>query len=221
MTRPNTGLQHMLSDIDRLLAQYATATGVGALSPRIRAAMQKTPRDRFTPERVRPLAYADRPQPIGYGQTISQPFMVALMTALLEPDSRDNILEIGTGSGYQAAILANLCATLYSLEVIPELAKRATTLLANMGYHNLQVISDNGAEGHPAAAPYDKIIITAAANKVPAPLLEQLRPGGLIVAPLGPVEGPQQLTVLRKSTEGDISSEANIAVNFVPFTHCP
>jgi protein-L-isoaspartate(D-aspartate) O-methyltransferase len=221
MTRPQTGLQHMLSDIDQLLAQYAAATGVGALSPRIRAALRATPRDRFTPEPVKPLAYADRPQPIGYGQTMSQPFMVALMSELLEPESSDNILEIGTGSGCQAAILANLCATLYSLEVIPELAKRASTLLANMGYHNLQVISGNGAEGHPAAAPCDKIIITAAANKVPAPLLEQLRPGGLIIAPLGPVAGPQRLTVLRKSTGGDISSEANIAVNFVPFRHWP
>jgi protein-L-isoaspartate(D-aspartate) O-methyltransferase len=106
MTRPQTGLQHMLSDIDQLLAQYAAATGVGALSPRIRAALRATPRDRFTPEPVKPLAYADRPQPIGYGQTMSQPFMVALMSELLEPESSDNILEIGTGSGCQAAILA-------------------------------------------------------------------------------------------------------------------
>ena len=220
MRRLNSGLDHMMADIDHQFALTACTTGLPELSARVRAALEATPRDRFTPEPVRPMAYADSPQPIGHGQTISQPFIVALMTELLAVQDTDTILEIGTGSGYQAAVLARLGATVYSVEIIPELARRATTLLARVGCDQVRVLIGNGAHGYPAAAPFDKIIITAAAAEVPHALLEQLRPGGLIVAPLGPVAGPQQLSVLRKSHKGAITSEPVLAVNFVPFTHC-
>ena len=220
MRRLNSGLDHMMADIDQQFALTAHETGLPALSDRVREALEATPRDHFTPEPVKAMAYADHPQPIGHGQTISQPFIVALMTELLAVQSSDTILEIGTGSGYQAAVLNSLGATVYSVEIIPELARRATTLLARLGCHRVRVVMGNGAQGYAAAAPFDKIIITAAAAKVPEALCEQLRPGGLIVAPLGPVSGPQQLSVLRKSQQGAFTTEPILAVNFVPFTHC-
>lgn len=220
MHRHQSGLEHMLADIDRQFTETAAATGLPAVSARVRSALRATPRDRFTPEPVRPMAYANRPQPIGHGQTISQPFIVALMTELLRVTCADTILEIGTGSGFQAAVLSTMGATVYSVEIVPQLARRATALLSELGCNTVHVVVGNGAAGYAAAAPYDKIIITAAAPKVPKPLLNQVRPGGLIVAPLGPTDGPQQLSLLRKHHDETFSKQAVLPVNFVPFTHC-
>ena len=186
------------------------------LDPAVLAAMRKVPRHELVPGEVRALAYADRPLPIDYGQTISQPYVVAFMTEKLEPKANDRILEIGTGSGYQAAVLAEIVAEVHSIEIVPELASRAAADLKRLGYTNIHIRHGDGYQGWPEAAPFDAIIVTCAPEAVPKPLVEQLKPGGRMIIPVGGA-GDQTLILLRK--HGDrLEQQAVLPVRFVPMT---
>lgn len=180
-------------------------------------AMRNVPRDRFVPENVRDLAYADHPLPIGYGQTISQPYIVALMTQSLEPYPGQKVLEIGTGSGYQAAVLAELGVDVYTVEIIPELADRAAGALDAAGYTQVNKLNADGYFGWEENAPYDAIIVTAAPDHLPLPLVEQLQEGGRIVIPIGPVGFVQTLWQFEK-IEGEMQATNLGGVTFVPLT---
>ncbi len=193
-------------------------TGRNSLDSRVIAALRKVPRHQFVPDEFAAAAYFNRPLPIGEGQTISQPFIVALMTDLLVPEAEHRVLEIGTGSGYQAAVLAELVAEVHSVEIIPELAVAARDRLRKLRYLNVQVHTGNGFFGWPGEAPYDSIIVTAASEQVPPALLEQLKPNGRLVIPLGPRNGFQQLVLIEKSATGRITRHNILPVQFVPFT---
>ena len=215
-------LRDMLRDIEleAALTCHLTGhlTGRDRLDERVMAAMARVPRAEFLPEETRFLAYRDGPAPIGHGQTISQPFIVALMTDLLQPRSDAVILEVGSGSGYQAAVLAELVARVYSLEIVAPLAASAAATLARLGYANVEVRQGDGYGGWPEHAPYDGIIVTAAAPHVPAPLAAQLKSGGRLVIPLGPPGGAQELHVLEKSKAGTMREWKVLDVVFVPLT---
>ncbi len=193
-------------------------TGKASLSPRVMEAMATVPREEFVPRQLRQLAYENSPLPIGEGQTISQPFIVALMTDLLCPDKDDVMLEIGAGSGYQAAILSRLVRKLYTIEVVPALAERADRLLKRLGYDNVEIRQGDGYQGWPEHAPYDGIIVTAAADHVPPPLKEQLKPGGRLVIPVGRPHGAQDLLLITREQDGSFTSRSILPVAFVPFT---
>ena len=201
--------QHMV--ISQLLG-----AGRGITNARVLAVMGQVPRHEFVPERLRAQAYDDHPLPIGYGQTISQPFIVAFMTEQLEPKPTDRVLEIGTGSGYQAAVLAGLVAKVYTIEIVEELAARAAADLKRLGYTNVQVRAGDGYKGWPAAAPFDAIMVTCAPERVPQPLVEQLKDGGRIIIPVGPLWN-QELVLLRKRG-GKLKQHAVLPVRFVPMT---
>lgn len=179
------------------------------------AAMLKVPRERFVPGGVAPQAYADRPLPIGYGQTISQPYIVAYMTEGLQVTNVKKVLEIGTGSGYQAAVLGELAREVYTIEIVPQLADHARNTLAALGYRNVHVRTGDGYLGWPEQAPFDAIMVTAAPDHVPQPLVDQLAPAGRLVIPVG--RGVQSLTVLTRTPDG-ISREDVLPVRFVPMT---
>jgi protein-L-isoaspartate(D-aspartate) O-methyltransferase len=187
----------------------------GVKDPRVLEAMRTVPRHRFVPEAYRARAYEDRPLPIGEGQTISQPYMVAVMTELLELEPDDRVLEIGTGSGYQAAVLSELVDAVYSIEIVPELAERARKLLAADGYDDVVVITGDGYKGLTEHAPFDAIIVTAAPEKVPQPLLEQLAVGGSLVIPVG---GRSQWLKVLERTEAGFETKTMFQVRFVPMT---
>lgn len=210
----------MLEQIDNEFALTAEYTGKERLDPRIREVMAKVPRHLFVPQSEEPLAYINHALPIGCGQTISQPYIVALMTALLELQPGDVVLEVGTGSGYQAAVLSLLVKQLYSIEVIPELVAEAAERLRRLGYDNVVVRTGDGALGWPEHAPYDGIIVTAAGPKVPAALIQQLKPGGRLVIPVGGSYG-QVLRIMRKYEDGRIETRSVIPVAFVPLTGEP
>jgi protein-L-isoaspartate(D-aspartate) O-methyltransferase len=193
-------------------------TGRAQLSPRVAAALAKVRRVAFVPPRSAEAAYENRPLPIGHGQTISQPFVVALMTELLDLKPDDNALEVGTGSGYQAAILAELADKVCSIEVIPELGRNAAAALAREGYGNVALRIGNGGLGWPERAPFDAIIVTAAAPEIPSALIEQLAPGGRMVIPVGPHHGDQELVLLNKDAAAEISRHNVLPVAFVPLT---
>ncbi len=193
-------------------------TGRTSISPRVMEAMASVPREEFVPRQLRQLAYENSPLPIGEGQTISQPFIVALMTDLLCPESDDVMLEIGAGSGYQAAVLSRLIRKLYTIEVVPALAEQADRLLKRLGYDNVEIRQGDGYLGWPEHAPYDGIIVTAAADHVPPPLREQLKPGGRLVIPVGRPHGPQELLLVTREQDGSFSSRSILPVAFVPFT---
>lgn len=178
-------------------------------------AMRAVPRHRFVPERMIPMAYRDHPLPIGEGQTISQPYIVALMTELLEVRPGDKVLEVGTGSGYQAAVLAAMGVEVYTIEIIEPLGRRAERLLGELGTKGVQVRIGDGYRGWPEAAPFQGIIVTAAPDHIPQPLIDQLAPGGRMVIPVGTDQ--QILTVLNRTEEG-VVRESNIPVRFVPMT---
>ena len=198
----------------RMVAEQIEAQGI--TDPAVLAAMRAVPRHRFMPEAERPLAYEDCALPIGNGQTISQPFIVALMTALIEPRPTMRVLEVGTGSGYQAAVLASCVGEVETIERIPELGRRAEALLGTLGCRNVHVRIGDGFDGWPERAPFDAIVLTAApGRRVPRPLLDQLRPGGRIVAPVG--RGVQELVVIRK-TERGLVTRVVAPVRFVPMT---
>jgi protein-L-isoaspartate(D-aspartate) O-methyltransferase len=184
---------------------------------RVLKAMAETPRHEFVPERLRGLAYEDSPLPIGEDQTISQPYIVALMTELIDPRGDQRVLEIGTGSGYQAAVLAGLVEEVFTIEIVPELAERARSTLARLGYKNVHVRTGDGYGGWPAEAPFDAVLVTAAAGKVPQPLLDQLRVGGKLVMPVGEVDQVQTLTVITRTKSG-FRQEEILPVRFVPLT---
>lgn len=186
---------------------------------RVLAAMRKVPRHKFVPEKYRDAAYDDRPLPIGEGQTISQPYMVGLMTELLEPKKSDVMLEIGTGSGYQAAILGELCKEVYTIEIIDALTRRAIKTLKNLGYKNVHAKTGDGWLGWPEHAAYDGIVVTCAAPKVPPPLVEQLKEGGRLVIPVSTEAfGPWQELMRYRKVKGKLQEERIIPCAFVPMT---
>ncbi len=200
----------------RMVAEQLTGFGRGIASPRVLAAMRKVPRHEFVPEGLRARAYEDGPLPIGHGQTISQPFVVAFMTDRLDPKPTDRVLEIGTGSGYQAAVLAELVAQVYTIEIIEDLAKRAAADLARVGYTNVHVRASDGFKGWPEAAPFDAVIVTCAPEKVPQPLIDQLKDGGRMIIPVGPM-GDQDLVLLHKHGS-KLDRRSVLPVRFVPMT---
>ncbi len=201
----------------QMVAEQIAARGVR--DPRVLAAMQKVPRHRFVRPAERKWAYEDHPLPIGHGQTISQPYIVALMTQALRLSPGEKVLEIGTGSGYQAAILAELGCRVYTIEIVPELGRRAARTLKELGYGRVRVRIGDGYQGWPEAAPFDAIILTAAPPRTPPALLEQLAPGGRMVLPQGPSGGVQELLLLRKDRQGRLSRRSLGLVRFVPMVH--
>jgi protein-L-isoaspartate(D-aspartate) O-methyltransferase len=206
----------------RTIEQYARYTrdivGEDGFSPRLLEVMRTVPRHLFVPERRRSLAYDDRPVEIGYGQTISQPFIVALMTHLLEPGPDHVVLEIGTGSGYQAAVLSPLVAKVCTIEVITELGEAAAERLTALGYANVETKIADGYHGWPECGPFDGIVVTAAADHVPPPLVDQLKPGGRMVIPVGGMFAIQHLTLVEKTGSGEVLTRQLLPVRFVPFT---
>jgi protein-L-isoaspartate(D-aspartate) O-methyltransferase len=198
----------------RMVEQQIRARGVD--DERVLAAMAQVPRHLFVPDGERGQAYEDHPLPIGSRQTISQPYVVALMTSLLALTPRSRVLEIGTGSGYQAAVLSRLAAEVYSVEIVPDLAARALGTLARLGYDNIHVRIADGYRGWSEAAPFDAIVLTAAPAEVPQPLLDQLKPGGRMVLPVGGVE--QDLVLITKGADGSIRRQTVLPVRFVPMT---
>ncbi len=199
----------------RITADY---TGRTAFDPRVMASLASVPRHEFVPPDLQLSAYENRPLPIGYGQTISQPYIVALMTDLLNPKSGDVMLEVGTGSGYQAAVLAKLIKQVYTIEIIPPLAKRATERLKRLRYDNVVTRVGDGYYGWEAHAPFDGIIVTAAATQIPPPLIKQLKPGGRMVIPVGSRFLTQELLLIEKTPTGDIKTRQILPVRFVPLT---
>jgi protein-L-isoaspartate(D-aspartate) O-methyltransferase len=199
-----------------MVAEQLVRAGRDIINARVLAAMGKVPRHEFVPEHLRAQAYEDHPLPIGHDQTISQPFIVAFMTEQLEPKPTDRVLEIGTGSGYQAAVLAELVAHVFTIEIIEDLAKRAAADLKRLGYTNVNVRAGDGYKGWPEAAPFDAIIVTCAPERVPRPLTAQLKDGGRIIIPVGPLWN-QQLVLLRKRG-GELEQHAVLPVQFVPMT---
>lgn len=208
----------LLAEIQRDAAITADSTGRPRFSTRVMAAMDAVPRHRFVPPHNVGSAYDNRPLPIGHGQTISQPYIVALMTELLEPQPGDVILEVGTGSGYQAAVLAELVARVNTIEIIAPLAESAGTRLKQLGYRNIEVKLGDGYYGWPEHAPYDGIIVTAAATSIPPPLIKQLKPGGRMVIPVGAPFYTQDLILLRKDAQGKVTTTSVLPVAFVPLT---
>lgn len=193
-------------------------SGSGGISEKVLDAMAETKRHLFVPKRYRALAYQDRPAPIRHRQTISQPFIVALMTHLAEVGPDDTVLEIGTGSGYQAAILARLVKQVCTIEIVAPLGEEAATRLKKLGYDNVRVRVGDGYKGWPGCGPFDAVIVTAALGHVPPPLIEQLKVGGRLVMPVGPHGGIQEMTVLEKTAPGKTEQRRHGFVRFVPFT---
>jgi len=206
----------LLDAIRHHLRASAAETGIDALSPRVAEAIGAVPRDVFVPPHLRDAAWDDAALPIGHGQTISQPFIVALMTELAQVGPDDTVLEVGTGCGYQTAVLARLARRVYSLELEPELASGAAARLAKLGHANVTVRQGDGFAGWPEHAPFDAILVTAAPDAVPDALVRQLAPGGHLVVPVGPDRWAQRLVVVSKEEDGTIVSRETIRVTFVP-----
>lgn len=209
----------MVRQIKADMRDLADMTGHARLSAPVAAAMDKVPRHLFVPQRMRDHAYDNTPLPIGGGQTISQPLIVALMTELLNVNSRARVLEVGTGSGYQAAVLAEIVNSVYSIEIVPSLADAAAERLARLGYRNVHVKQGDGTLGWPDAAPFDGIVVTAAGMHIPRDLLAQLKPGARLVMPVGGEHETQQLMVITRNMDGTYSRRTTIPVRFVPITH--
>jgi protein-L-isoaspartate(D-aspartate) O-methyltransferase len=188
----------------------------GVRNPAVLRVMRQTPRHLFVPDEVRSRAYEDHPLPIGYEATISQPYIVAWMTEILEAKTTHRVLEIGTGSGYQAAVLSPLVKQVYTIEIVPELARSARETLRRLGYANVTVREGDGYRGWPEEAPFDRIVLTAAPPEIPETLIQQLAPGGRLVAPVGSSSWNQELVVLEKGGDGKIRRREVGAVMFVP-----
>ena len=208
----------MVREVALDAARTAEWIGKERLDPRVMEAIGRVPRHLFVPPELKSLAYANRPLPIGYGQTISQPYIVALMTDLLAPEPDDVAFELGTGSSYQAAVLAELVAEVYSVEIVPPLAESAAYRLAALGYDNATVRAGDGYHGWPEYAPFDIVVVTAAASHVPPPLIAQLKPGGRMVIPVGSPFHTQHLLLIEKGTDGSVTSRQILPVIFVPLT---
>jgi protein-L-isoaspartate(D-aspartate) O-methyltransferase len=198
----------------RMVEKQVRARGVS--DPRVLAAMGQVPRHLFVPEDLRDRAYSDKPLPIGSGQTISQPYIVGLMTELLGLKPGSKVLEIGTGSGYQSAVLSRLAAQVYTIEILPELGEQASRILDRLGYDNVHVRIGDGYKGWPGKAPFDAIVVTAAPPYVPQPLLDQLAVGGRLVLPVGDLW--QDLTVYTRHKDGSFEKKNVLPVRFVPMT---
>ena len=206
----------MIREIEAEVAYTRRYIGKNELDPRVMAAMKAVPRHEFVPSNQQLLAYINGPLSIGHGQTISQPYIVALMTDLMNVNEDSVVLEIGTGSGYQAAVLSTLVKQVYSMEVIPELKEAAEAKFEKLGYNNIKCRLGDGHEGWPEHAPFDAIIVTAAAAEIPEALLEQLKPNANLVIPVGSTYGPQELLLIHKDHEGKITKRDILAVAFVP-----
>jgi protein-L-isoaspartate(D-aspartate) O-methyltransferase len=206
----------MVRIVELETAMLSGETGVAEIDPRVLAAMREVPRHAFVPEPLRPYAYGDHPLPVGPDQNIAAPFLVALMTHVVELQPDDVVYETGTGAGYHAAILSRLVREVYSVEVVAPLAAQAARLLKELGYDNVHVEESDGYYGWPAHAPFDAIIIKEAIDHVPPPLLGQLKRGGRMVMPLGPAQGPQHLTVVTKDAAGKVSQRRLMPVRFSP-----
>ena len=210
--------QALLRDIERDVRDTAEFLNRRELDPRVMSAVATVPRHEFVRSEDRDLAYENRPLPIGYGQTISQPYIVAIMTDLVEPAPGCRALEVGTGSGYQAAVLARLCDEVYTLEIVEPLGRQARERLARLGYRNVEVRIGDGYHGWPDAAPFDVIVVTAVASHIPPPLLRQLEPGGRMVLPVGTRFTTQQLVLVEKRPDGKVTTRQLLPVSFVPLT---
>ena len=212
-------MQHMLEDIVLEVKLTRSYTGYERFSEAVMKAMAAVPRHEFVPPDMQLFAYANGPLSIGHGQTISQPYIVALMTELLNVNDTATVLEIGTGSGYQSAVLATLTKQVYSMEVVEALGLEARDRLKRMGYHNINTCVGDGYLGWPEHAPYDGIIVTAAAPYIPEPLIEQLKPGARLVIPVGKPFSSQELMVVEKGFSGGVHKRPVLPVAFVPLTH--
>jgi protein-L-isoaspartate(D-aspartate) O-methyltransferase len=208
----------MLREIAEEVAYTRAEIGKNAFDMQVMTAIARVPREQFIPPSGRLYAFVNGPVPIGHGQTISQPYIVALMTDLVAPRADSVILEVGTGSGYQAAVLAEIVRQVYSVEIIPALAASAAEVLARLGYANVLVRNADGYQGWAEHAPFDGILVTAAAPHIPPPLVEQLKPGGRLVIPVGVPGRVQQLQVLEKRADGTVQSRDVLRVAFVPLT---
>jgi len=211
-------MQRLLDEIRDEVRDTRELTGRPVLDARVLEALRGVPRHMFVPDDLQASAYVNHPLPIGHGQTISQPYIVALMSDLIQPRAGDVVLEVGTGSGYQAAILARLVKQVYSLEIIEELAAQARVRLQRLGCDNVEVRAGNGRFGWPEHAPYDSIMVTAAAPRIPPALIEQLKPGGILVMPVGSRYLGQELLVLEKDALGGLEERRVLPVAFVPLT---
>ncbi len=211
-------IEAMLHDIEAEANYACRMTGRSTLNDHVLDAMSRVPRQRFVRKNFRSHAYDNSPLPIGKGQTISQPFIVALMTDLVAPKRDDKVLEVGTGSGYQTAVLAEMVDRLYTIEIIPKLAERSQRLLEKQGYSNINYRIGNGYFGWPEEAPFDAVMVTAAAQEVPQPLIDQLAPGGRMVLPVGRRHYTQDLMLLQKDQSGQVHSSNLLPVTFVPLT---
>ena len=208
--------RRLIREIEAEMRATASYTGRRSLSPRVREAMARVPRYRFVPDGAEGAAYVNAPLSIGHGQTISQPYIVALMTEMLDLEEDDVVLEVGTGSAYQAAVLAELVKKVYTIEVVEELARQAAEKLGRLGYDNVEVRHGDGYDGWPQHAPYDAIMVTATGEEIPPPLVEQLKPGGRMILPVGRPWSSQELVLVEKSPEGEIRQRSVLPVAFVP-----
>ena len=206
---------------ERLQMVEAQLQAHGVTNRSVLEAMKRVPRHKFVAPNLQPAAYGDHPLPIGHGQTISQPYIVALMTELLELKPGDKVLEIGTGSGYQAAVLAEITTNVHTLEIVRPLHESARARLLDLGFKTNQVQPGDGYYGLIGQAPFDAIIVTAAADHIPPPLLQQLRPGGKMVLPIGPVHATQRLVLVEKDQAGKVKTRSVLPVQFVPLTGGP
>ena len=206
----------MVAEVDAMYAETRRETGLAAMSPEVRRALGKVERHRLVPAGEASRAYRNHPLPIGSGQTISQPYIVALSADLLQPKSGDVVLEVGTGSGYQAAVLAEVVSKVYSVELIPSLGNEARKRLEELGYGNIEIRIGDGYAGWPENAPFDGIVVTAAAPRVPQALVDQLKRGGRMVIPVGREMDIQHLLVLTKRPDGSLEQKRVLPVRFVP-----
>jgi len=210
--------QQMVADIEEDVQITAKYIDKKSFDPGVIQAMNTVPRHQFVPDYLRTKAYQNRPLPIGHGQTISQPYIVALMTDLLQPQPGQRVLEIGTGSGYQAAVLSHLVAQVYSIEIIEELGEATSQLLKRQGYDNISTRIADGYDGWTQHAPFDGIMVTAAISHIPPPLVQQLKKGGRMVIPVGTRFQTQYLTLVEKDMRGEVTTRQLLPVVFVPFT---
>jgi protein-L-isoaspartate(D-aspartate) O-methyltransferase len=206
----------MVADIEAMYAETRLETGLARMSAPVRRALGKVERHRLVPASQAALAYRNHPLPIGSGQTISQPYIVALSTDLLQLKGGETVLDVGTGSGYQAAVLAEIASRVYSIEIIPSLGEAARKRLEELGYGNIEVRIGDGYQGWPEQAPFDGIVVAAAAPRVPQALLDQLKPGGRLVIPVGGDGDVQYLKVYARRADGSFDEKKTLAVRFVP-----
>jgi protein-L-isoaspartate(D-aspartate) O-methyltransferase len=210
--------RRLLEEIAADVRMTRDALGKDVLDPRVMAAIGRVPRHEFVDDEWKDVAYLNQPLPIGRGQTISQPYIVAVMTDFLDVPADGRVLEVGTGCGYQAAVLAEVCESVYSIEIVAPLGHDARDRLARLGYDNVHVRVGDGFAGWPEHGPYDGIIVTAAADEVPPPLLEQLKPGGRMIIPLRTRFGGQELVLIETDDRGSVRREDILPVMFVPLT---